>query len=106
MLPLILRAVGGFVVRNKTATAVAANYTLGMFQDENKSKVDSRHKKPDHYQKKVVEDSKPIIDTSLYGTRREIPRNVMLRNQVLQKMVNSPYNNLTERSSILRGLLH
>lgn len=105
MLPLLLRIAGGFVARNKTTTAIATGYTLGMFQDDNKSKVDSRQKKPYHH-KKVVEDSKPVIDTRLYGTRREIPRNVVLRNQVLQKMVDSPYNNLTERSSILRGLLH
>ena len=105
MLPLLLRVAGGFIARNKTTTAIAAGYTLGMFKDEKKVKVDDRHKKPYQHQK-VVEDSKPIFDTRLYGTRREIPRNVTLRNQVLQKMVNSPYNNLTERSSILRGLLH
>ena len=106
MLPLLLRVVGGFVARNKTATAVAANYTIGMFQD-NSPKINPLKKNDLSYQhKKLIEDSKPIFDTRLYGTRREIPRNVTLRNQVLQKMVNSPYNNLTERSSILRGLLH
>ena len=97
MLPLILRAVGGFVARNKTTTAVAANYTFGFFQDGNNVRPDPN--------RKVITDSKPVFDTSKYGVTREIPQHILLRNKSLQKMVDSEWSYLTNHSSVLRGLV-
>lgn len=98
MLPLLLRVAGGLIARNRTtAVSLAAGYSIGFFQDKN-PKVEK--------DRKLITNSKPVIDTSIYGTRREIPQYILLRNQALQKMVDSDWSSVSRNSSALSGLVH